>query len=106
MKKIKSTMRKQINKHRKEMKYQINDFVKLSSKNIKITRFLKKLNNRMLNSFKIIEKMKVFYRLKLFSSMHQHDVFSFNYLKSAVNDSLLNQKQKSSKSIIVDDEKT
>ena len=90
MKEIRSTMRKQINKHHKEMKYQIDDFVKLSSKNIKTTRFLKKLNDRMLNSFKIIEKMNALYRLKLPSNMHQHNVFSFNYLKSAVNDSLSN----------------
>ena len=83
-------MRKQINKHRKKMKYQINDFVKLLSKNIKTIRFSKKLNDRMLDSFKIIKKMNVFYRLKLFSSMHQHDVFSFNYLKSVINDSLSN----------------
>ena len=60
----------------------------------------------MFNLFKIIEKMSIFYRLKLFSNMHQHDVFLFNYLKSAVNDSLSNQKQKLSRSIIVDDEKT
>ena len=45
MKKIKSTIRKQINKYRKEMKYQINDSVKFSSKNIKIIRFSKKLND-------------------------------------------------------------
>ena len=88
------------------MKYQIDDFVKFSSKNIKTIKFSKKLNDRMFDSFKIIEKMKVFYRLKLFSNIHQYDVFLFNYLKFAVNDSLLNQKQKSSKSIIVDDEKT
>ena len=106
MKKIKSTMRKQVNKHRKKMKYQIDDSVKLSSKNIKTTKFLKKLNDRMFDPFKIIEKMNVFYRLKLPSSMHQHDVFLFNYLRFVVNDSLSNQKQKSSKSIIVDDEKT
>ena len=83
-------MRKQINKHRKEMKYQIDDFVKLSSKNIKIIRFSKKLNNRMLDSFKIIEKMNVLYRLKLSLNMHQHDVFSFNYLKLIVNNLLSN----------------
>ena len=105
MKKIRSTMQKQINKHRKEMKYQIDDFVRLSSKNIKTTRFSKKLNDQMLDSFKIIEKVSVFYCLKLSSSMHQHDVFSFNYLKFVVNNSLLNQKQKSLRSIIVDDEK-
>ena len=58
----------------------------------------------MLNLFKIIEKMNVSYRLKLFLNMHQHDVFSLNYLKSAVNDSLSNQK-KSSKLIMIDDEK-
>ena len=59
----------------------------------------------MFNSFKIIEKMSVSYRLKLFSNMHQHDVFLFNYLKSAVNDSLSNQKKKSLRSIIIDNEK-
>ena len=90
MKKIRSTMRKQINKHRKKMKYQIDDSVRFSSKNIKTTKLSKKLNDRMLNSFKIIEKMKVFYHLELFLSMHQHDVFSFNYLRFAVNDSLSN----------------
>ena len=105
IKKIRSTMQKQINKHRKEMKYQVDDSVRLSSKNIKTTRFLKKLNDRMLDSFKIIEKVSVFYRLKLFSSMHQHDVFSFNYLRSVVNNLLSNQKQESSRPIIVDDEK-
>ena len=70
MKKIRLTMRKQVNKHRKEMKYQVDDSVRLSSKNIKTIKFLKKLNDRMLNSFKIIEKMSVFYRLKLLLSMH------------------------------------
>ena len=70
MKKIRSTMRKQTNKHRKEMKYQVDDSVRFSSENIRTTRPSKKLNDRMLNSFKIIEKMRAFYRLKLPSSMH------------------------------------
>ena len=70
MKKIRSTMRKQINKHRKEVEYQVDDFVRLSSENIKTTRSSKKLNDRMLDPFKIIEKMSVSYRLKLPSSMH------------------------------------
>ena len=59
----------------------------------------------MFNSFKIIEKMNVFYRLKLLLSMYQHNIFSFNYLRSAMNNSLLNQKHQLLKSIIVDDEK-
>ena len=105
MKEIRSTMWKQVNKHRKEVKYQVDDSVRLSSKNIKTIRSLKKLNDRMLDSFKIIEKVSALYRLKLSSSMHQHDVFSSSYLRSAVNDSLSSQKQKSSRPIIVDDEK-
>ena len=83
-------MRKQINKHRKKMKYQIDDFVRFSSENIKIIKFSKNLNDRMLNLFKIIEKMSVSYRLKLSLNMHQYNVFLFNYLKFAVNDSLSN----------------
>ena len=82
-------MQKRINKYCKEMKYQINDIVKLSSKNIKITKLSKKLSDCMLNLFKIIKKINVFYRLRLSSSMHQYDVFLFNYLKSAVNNLLL-----------------
>ena len=59
----------------------------------------------MLDPFKIIRKINVFYRLKLSLNVHQHNVFLFNYLKFAVNDLLLNQKQKSSRLIIVDDKK-
>ena len=44
----------------------------------------------MFNPFKIFEKINIFYYLKLFSNIHQHDVFLFNYLKFVVNDSLLN----------------
>ena len=59
----------------------------------------------MFNSFKIIENISVFYRLKLFLNMHQYDIFSFNYLRLVVNDLLSNGKKKSSKLIIVDDKK-
>ena len=105
IKKTRSIMQKQVNKYRKEKKYQVNDSIKLSSKNIKTTKLLKKLNDRMLNSFKIIEKMNVFYRLKRSSNIYQHDVFLFTYLRCAINNSLSSQKQKSSRSIIVDDKK-
>ena len=60
----------------------------------------------MLDSFKIVEKINAFYCLELFSNIYQHNVFSFNYLKSAVNNSLSNQKQELLKSIIVDNKKT
>ena len=59
----------------------------------------------MLDLFKIFEKISAFYRLKLFLNIHQYNIFSFNYLKSAVNDLLSDQKQKLLKSIIINDEK-
>ena len=90
MKKIRSTMQKQINKYCKEMKYQVDNFVKFLSKNIKITKFLKKLNDQLLKSFKIVKKISTFYRLKLFLSMYQHDIFLFDNLKSIVNNLLPN----------------
>ena len=85
-------MRKQVNKHCIAVKYQINNFVKLLSKNIKIIRLLKKLNGRTLNLFKIVKKMNAFYYLKFFSDMHQYNIFSFNYSRFAVNNLLSNQK--------------
>ena len=45
IRKIKLIILKQINKYCKEMKHQINDIVKFSSKNIKIIKFLKKPND-------------------------------------------------------------
>ena len=59
----------------------------------------------MFDLFQIVEKMIASYHLKLFSNMHQHGIFSLNYLKSAVNDSLSDQKQKSLKLIIIGDKK-
>ena len=70
-----------------------------------MTRFSKKLNDRMLDSFKIIEKINAFYRLKLSLNTYQYNIFSFNYLKLAVNDSLSSYKQELSRLIIVDNEK-
>ncbi len=51
---VKVTMKKQINKHWKEMIYKINDMMFLNSRNIMISRSLKKLNDKMLEFFKIL----------------------------------------------------
>ena len=83
-------MQKQVNRHRKAVKYSVDNFVKVWSENNKTIRSLKKLNDRMFNLFKIVKRVSAFYRLRLFLSMHQHDVFLFNYLKSVVNNSLSN----------------
>ncbi len=58
----------------------------------------------MLNSFQIIESVDSSYKLKLSETMHIHDVFHSELLRSVVNDSLFDQKNESSKSIVINDE--
>ncbi len=47
-------MKKQIDKHRKEMIYKIDDMMFLNSRNIMISRSSKKLDDKMLELFKIL----------------------------------------------------
>ncbi len=51
-------MKKQINKHWKKMIYKINDMMFLNSRNIMISRSSKKLNDKMLELFKILIEIK------------------------------------------------
>ncbi len=62
-------MKKQIDKHRKKIIYKIDDMMFLDSRNIMIARSSKKLDDKMLESFKILIKIKHAYRLKLSSTM-------------------------------------
>ncbi len=76
----------------------------LNEQNIITARSFKKLNDKMLNSFQIIESIDSFYKLKLSETMHIHDVFHSELLHSVVDDFLSDQKKKSSKSIVINDE--
>ncbi len=58
----------------------------------------------MLNSFQIIESVDSFYKLKLSETMCIHNVFHSKLFCSVVDDSLFNQKNKSLRSIIINDE--
>ncbi len=51
---VRITMKKQIDKHRKEMIYKIDNMMFLNSRNIMISRSSKKLNDKMLELFKIL----------------------------------------------------
>jgi hypothetical protein len=51
------------NKKRKKVVYNPGNLVFLSSRNIKTVRPSKKLNDKMLRPFKILEVMRTFYRL-------------------------------------------
>ncbi len=97
-------MMKQANKHRKKINYEIESKMFLNERNIVTARLFKKLDDKMLNSFKITDSVNFFYKLKLSDTMHIHDVFHSELLHSVVDDSLSDQKNKSSKSIVINDE--
>ncbi len=95
---------KQINKHRKKINYKIKSKMFLNERNIITERFFKKLNDKMLNSFKIINFVNFFYKLKLSSTMYIHDMFHSELLHSVVDDSSSDQKNEFLKSIVINDE--
>jgi len=97
-------MMNQANKHRKKINYKIESRMFLNERNIITARLFKKLNDKMLNSFQIIDLIDSFYKLKLLKTMHIHDVFHSELFRLVVNDSLSDQKNESSKSIVINDE--
>ena len=76
----------------------------LNERNIVTARSFKKLNDKMLSSFQITESVDSSYKLKLSETMHIHDVFHSELLRSVVDDSLPDQKNESSRSIVINDE--
>ena len=101
---VRVTMKKQIDKHWKEMIYRINDMMFLNSRNITISRSSKKLDNKMLELFKILIEIKHAYWLKLSSIMKIHSKFASNLLQLDSKDALEEQQNESSDSIMVEDE--
>ncbi len=97
-------MMKQTNKHRKKINYKIESKMFLNEWNIITARSFKKLNDKMLNSFQITDSVDSFYKLKLSKTMHIHDVFHSELLCSVVDNSLSDQKNEFSKSIVINDE--
>ena len=81
---------KYYNQHRKPTPdYNINDFVFLSTKNIKTLRPSKKLDHRFIGPYKVLEKIGSHaYRLDLPSSIKIHPVFHVSLLLPAQNSSL------------------
>ncbi len=102
--KTREQMMNQTNKHRKKINYKIESKMFLNERNIITARSFKKLNDKMLDSFQIIESVDSFYKLKLSETMHIHDVFHSKLLHSVVNDSLSDQKNELLRSIVINDE--
>ncbi len=95
---------KQVNKHRKEVDYEIKSKMFLNKRNIITARSFKKLDDKMLDSFTNLDLVDSSYKLKLSESMHVHDVFQSDLLCSAVDDLLPDQKNEFSDSIVINDE--
>ncbi len=102
--KTREQMMNQANKHRKKINYKIKSRMFLNERNIITARLFKKLNDKMLNSFQIIDLVDSFYKLKLLKTMRIHDVFHSELFRLVINDLLFDQKNKFSKLIVINDE--
>jgi len=102
--KTRERMMKQANKHRKKINYEIESKMFLNERNIVTARLFKKLDDKMLDSFKITDSVDLFYKLKLSDTMRIHNVFHSELLCPAVDDSLPGQKNEFSRSIVINDE--
>ncbi len=97
--------KRQANKTRKNsFDYKIKDLVWLSIKNIKTSKSFKKLNHKMIDSYKITKILKNACQLNLFSSMKIHNNFYISLLRSSFIDSLNDQIQSLQFSIIINEE--
>ena len=95
-----------VNRHREKIsEYKIEDMIWLSTKNIIIERKFKKLDYKMIDSYRVSKALEVSYKLDFSDSMKIHDVFYISLLRSAVKDSLSEQILDLSSSVIVDNEK-
>ncbi len=97
-------MKKQINKHQKKMIYKVNDMMFLNSRNIMISRSSKKLDDKMLEFFKILIEIKHAYQLKLSLTMKIYSKFASNLLQLDSKDALKEQWNESSDFIVIEDE--
>ncbi len=105
LKKMKLIIEAQINKHRRDVIYEINDWVWLFFRNVKITRSCKDLKDKQLKLYQIIVKAKIFYHLHLSVSMkHLHSMFSLKLLQLYSEDSLSKQHAELLRLIIIDDD--
>jgi len=102
--KTREQMMNQANKHRKKVNYKIESKMFLNERNIVTAKSFKKLNDKMLDSFQIIDSVDSFYKLKLSDIIHIHDVFHSDLLCSVIDDLLPDQKNEFSRSIVINDE--
>jgi len=85
LKKTKLIIEVQVNKHRRDVIYEVNDWVWLSSRNVKTTRLCKDLKDKQLDLYQITVKVSIFYHLRLSVSMkHEASAFDFQLEATAI----------------------
>ncbi len=105
LKKMKQIIEAQINKYRRDVIYEVDDWVWLFSRNIKTTKSCKNLKDKQLESYQITIKVEIFYHLRLLINMKQlHLMFSSKLLCSCFNDFLSEQHSESFKSLTIEDD--
>ncbi len=105
LKKMKLIIKVQINKHKWNVIYEVDDWVWLSFRNVKTTRLCKDLKDKQLNLYQITAKVNIFYHLHLSVSMkHLHSMFDSKLLQSYSKDSLSEQHSESLRSITIEDD--
>ncbi len=103
LKKMKLIVEVQINKHKRDVIYEVNDWVWLSFRNVKTTRLCKDLKDKQLNLYQITVKVSIFYHFHLSISMkHLHSMFSLKLLWLYSEDSLSEQHSKSLKLVTIE----
>jgi len=104
LEKTKQTTEAQVNKHRRDVIYEVGDQVWLAFGNIKTTRSCKDLKDKQLGLYSITAKVETFYRLQLPRSMkHIHSVFSPKCLRPSPNDPLPRQHSEPPRSLVIEE---
>ena len=94
------------NRHcKKPLAYKIDNMVWLSTRNIKTDRPSKKLDHKMIGSYKVKKLVRSSYQLELPHTMKIHNVFHPNLLQKAADDLLPGQRNSPPPSMVVDNKK-
>jgi len=105
LEKTKLIIEVQINKHRRNVIYEVDDWVWLSSRNVKTTRPCKDLEDKQLGLYQITVKVGTFYHLRLSVSMkHLHPMFSPKLLRPYSEDPLPGQHSEPPRLITIEDD--
>lgn len=91
MTKTQAKKKQDVNLHRRDVDFDVEDKVWISTKHWKIHRSSRKLDNQMTESFNVLEKKNHSFKTDLFSSMKVHSIFHVNHLCKDANDSLSEQ---------------